>query len=72
MNWYLRDSPVRTVCKFGKRHLLSEHFPGAFRIVANDRAQGYDLLQERDELTAGMAGSGFAVDATSSGMERCI
>ena len=36
------------------------------------RAQGYDLLQKRDELTAGMAGSGFAVDATSGGMERCI
>jgi hypothetical protein len=26
------------------------------------RAQGYDLLQQGDELTAGMAGSGFAVD----------
>lgn len=28
------------------------------------RAQGYDLLQERDELTAGMAGGGLAVNAT--------
>ena len=36
------------------------------------RAQGYDLLQKGDELTAGMAGSGFAVDATGGGMERCI
>src|ERR1019366_5684505 len=36
------------------------------------RAQGYNLLQKRDELTAGMAGSGFAVDATGGGMERCI
>src|SRR6266566_143049 len=36
------------------------------------RAQGYDLLQKRDELTAGMAGSGFAVDATGGGMKRCI
>ena len=27
-------------------------------------AQGYDLLQKGDELTAGMAGSRFAVDAT--------
>src|ERR1035437_38344 len=36
------------------------------------RAQGYDLLQKGDELTAGMAGSGFAVDATGGGIERCI
>jgi len=36
------------------------------------RAQRYDLLQKGDELTAGMAGSGFAVDATGGGIERCI
>ena len=35
-------------------------------------AQGYDLLQEGDELTAGMAGSGFAVDATGGGIQRRI
>jgi hypothetical protein len=28
------------------------------------RAQGYDPLQKGDELAAGMAGGGFAVDAT--------
>src|SRR5271169_473758 len=33
------------------------------------RAQGYDLLQKGDELTAGMAGSGFAVDATGGGIQ---
>ena len=36
------------------------------------RAQGYDLLQKGDELAAGMAGSGFAVDATGGGIERRI
>src|SRR5208337_2749864 len=36
------------------------------------RAQGYDLLQERDELTAGMAGGGLAVNATGGGIERRI
>ena len=36
------------------------------------RAQGYDLLQKGDELTAGMAGSRFAVDATGGGIERRI
>ena len=36
------------------------------------RAQEYDLLQKGDELTAGMASSGFAVDATGGGSERCI
>ena len=36
------------------------------------RAQGYDLLQKGDELAAGMAGSGFAVDATGGGIQRCI
>src|ERR1022692_4706276 len=36
------------------------------------RAQGYDLLQKGDELAAGMAGRGFAVDATSGGIQRCI
>ena len=35
-------------------------------------AQGYDLLQEGDELRAGMAGSGFAVDATGGGIQRRI
>ena len=35
-------------------------------------AQGYDLLQKGDELTAGMAGGGFAVDATGGGIERRI
>ena len=34
--------------------------------------QGYDLLQKGDELTAGMAGSRFAVDAAGGGMERRI
>ena len=32
-------------------------------------AQGYDLLQKGDELTAGMAGSGFAVDATGGAIQ---
>jgi len=36
------------------------------------RAQGYDLLQKGDELATGMAGSGFAVDATGGGIQRCI
>jgi hypothetical protein len=36
------------------------------------RAQGYDLLKKGDELAAGMAGSGFTVDATGGGIERCI
>ena len=36
------------------------------------RAQGYDLLQKGDELAAGMAGSGFAVNATGGGIKRCI
>ncbi len=36
------------------------------------RAQGYALLQKGDELTAGMAGRGFAVDATGGGIERGI
>jgi len=35
-------------------------------------AQEYDLLQKGDELTAGMAGSGFAVDATGGGIQRRI
>src|SRR5271169_4631437 len=34
--------------------------------------QGYDLLQKGDELTAGMAGSSFAVDATGGGIQRRI
>jgi len=47
-------------------------------IVENDvnllsrRAQGHDLLQKGDELTAGMAGSGFAVNATGGGIQRRI
>jgi hypothetical protein len=36
------------------------------------RAQADDLLQKGDELTAGVAGSGFAVDATGGGIEGCI
>ena len=36
------------------------------------RTQRYDLLQEGDELTAGMASSGFAVDATGGGIKCCI
>lgn len=36
------------------------------------RAQGYDLLQKGYELAAGMASSGFAVDATGGGIKRCI
>ena len=36
------------------------------------RAQGDDLLQKGDELAAGMAGGGFAVDATGGGIERGI
>src|SRR5208337_4820153 len=36
------------------------------------RAQGYDLLQKGDELTTGMAGSGFAVYPTGGGMKRGI
>ncbi|HXM22147.1 MAG TPA: hypothetical protein VN948_12880 [Terriglobales bacterium] len=35
-------------------------------------AQGDDLLQKGDELAAGMVGSGFAVDATGGGIQRCI
>ncbi len=35
-------------------------------------AQADDLLQKGDELTAGVAGSGFAVDATGGGIEGCI
>ena len=34
--------------------------------------QGYDLLQKGDELTAGMTGSSFAVDATGGGIQRRI
>jgi hypothetical protein len=29
-------------------------------------------LQEGDELTTGVAGSGFAVDVTGGGIEGCI
>jgi hypothetical protein len=36
------------------------------------RAQADDLLQKGNELTAGVAGSGFAVDATGGGIEGCI
>src|SRR5258708_18042984 len=36
------------------------------------RAQGYDLLQKGDELTGGVGGSGFAVDATGGGIQRRI
>jgi hypothetical protein len=36
------------------------------------RAQGHDLLQKGDELAAGVAGGGFAVDATGGGIQRCI
>ena len=36
------------------------------------RAQGYDLLQKGDELTAGMASSRFAVNATGGGIQRRI
>ena len=36
------------------------------------RAQGYDFLEKGNELTAGMADGGFAVDAASGGIERCI
>ena len=36
------------------------------------RAQGYDLLQKGNELTAGMPGSGFAVDAPRGGIESRI
>ena len=36
------------------------------------RAQADDLLQKGDELTAGVAGSGFAVDANGGGIEGCI
>jgi hypothetical protein len=32
-------------------------------------AQGYDLLQEGNELTTGMASRGFAVDPTGGGVE---
>ena len=35
-------------------------------------AQGYDLLQKGDQLTACMASSGFAVNATGGGIERRI
>jgi hypothetical protein len=34
--------------------------------------RGYDLLQEGDEFPTVMAGSGFAVDTTSGGIERRI
>src|ERR1039457_6898735 len=33
------------------------------------RAQGYNLLQKGDELTAGMAGSGLSVNATGGGIQ---
>lgn len=36
------------------------------------RTQADDLLQKGDELTAGVAGRGFAVDATDGGIEGCI
>ncbi len=36
------------------------------------RTQGYNLLQKGDELAAGVAGGGFAVDAAGGGIERCI
>lgn len=36
------------------------------------RAQGYDFLQKGDELTAGMAGSSFAVNVTGGGIQRRI
>lgn len=36
------------------------------------RAQGYDLLQEGNELTAGMASRGFAMDTTGGGVESGI
>lgn len=36
------------------------------------RAQGYDLLQKGNELTAGVPGSGFGVDAPSDGIESRI
>jgi len=32
-------------------------------------AQGYDFLQKGDELTAGMAGGGFAVEMPRGGIE---
>jgi len=63
--------------------MLLEEFPDRLgfvggEVVQNDvnllprRAQGYDLLQKGDELTAGMASSGFAVDATGGSIEHCI
>ena len=36
------------------------------------RAQGDHFLEKGDELAAGMAGSGFAVDATGGGIKRRI
>src|ERR1700732_250631 len=36
------------------------------------RAQGYDLLQEGNELTAGMACRGFAVNTAGGGVESGI
>ena len=36
------------------------------------RAQGYDLLQEGNELTAGMAGRSFAVDPAGGGVQSGI
>jgi hypothetical protein len=36
------------------------------------RAQGDHLLEKGDELAAGVAGGGFAVDAASGGIERRI
>jgi hypothetical protein len=34
--------------------------------------QRYNLLQKGDEFTAGMAGNGLAVDATSGGIKRRV
>ena len=47
-------------------------------IVENDvnllprRAQGYDFLEKGNELAAGVAGGGFAVDAAGGGIQRRI
>src|SRR5208337_3961299 len=36
------------------------------------QAQSHDLLQEGDELAAGMPGGGFAVDAAGGGVQRGV
>jgi hypothetical protein len=36
------------------------------------RSQAYDFLEKDNELTAGMAGGGLAVDAATGGIERRI